>query len=282
MKLATLQQSHGYLEAVGGVRLHYRTWEVPEPRAALVVVHGLTEHSGRYGELALSMATYGISSYAMDLRGHGSSEGRRGHVRRFEVFLQDVDRFRREVQGLVHPRCPLFLLAQGLGGLIALRYLEQYESPFRGAIALAPWLAGALQLPHWKTATAAFLSRLLPALPLSAGVHARDLSHDQDWVAGYLADPLVHDTITPRLFTEASAAMGLALQRADRLTTPLLFLLPGSDRICDSGRAAAFVRAFHRADVTVHAFPGLYHDLLGEVDRAAVRAEIRGWLNERV
>ncbi len=280
MKLASLQQSHGYLEAVGGVRLHYRTWEVPEPRAALVVVHGLTEHSGRYGELALSMATYGISSYAMDLRGHGSSEGRRGHVRRFEVFLQDLDRFRREVQGLVHPRCPLFLLAQGLGGLIALRYLEQYESPFRGAIALAPWLAGALRLPHWKTATAAFLSRLLPALPLTAGVRARDLSHDQDWVAGYLGDPLVHDTITPRLFTEASAAMGLALRRADRLTTPLLFLLPGSDRICDSGRAAAFLRAFHRSDVTVRTFPGLYHDLLGELERAAVRDEIRSWIHQ--
>ncbi len=282
MKLSTLQQSHGYLEAVGGVRLHYRTWEVPDPRAALVVLHGLTEHSGRYSELALSMGTYGYSSYALDLRGHGSSEGRRGHVRRFGVFLQDVDRFRREVQGLVQPRCPLFLLAQGLGGLIALRYLEEYESPFRGGIALAPWLAGALQLPRWKTATAAFLARFLPALPLSAGVRARDLSHDQEWVAGYRADPLVHDTITPRLFTEASAAMGLALQRADRLTSPLLFLLPGSDRICNSGRAEAFVRAFHRAPVTVRTFPGLYHDLLGEVERGTVRAEIRSWMDERL
>ncbi len=278
MKLSSLQQNHGYLEAVGGIRLHYRTWEVPDARAALVVLHGLTEHSGRYGELALSMGTYGISSYALDLRGHGSSEGRRGHVRRFEVFLQDVDRFRREVQGLVDPRCPLFLLAQGLGGLIALRYLEEYEAPFRGAIALAPWLAGALRLPRWKIATAAFLSRLLPALPLSAGVRARDLSHDQDWVTGYLSDPLVHDRITPRLFAEASAAMGLALQRADRLTTPLLFLLPGSDRICDSNRAAAFVRAFHHAEVTVRAFPGLYHDLLGEIERAEVREEIRSWI----
>ncbi len=281
MKLANLQQNHGYLEAVGGVRLHYRTWEAPEARAALVVLHGRTEHSGRYAELAGSMATYGVSTYAMDLRGHGSSEGRRGHVARFEIFLQDVDRFRREVRGLVHPRCPLFLLAQGLGGLIALRYLEEYESSFRGGIALAPWLAGALRLPRWKTTTAAFLSRLLPALPLSAGVRARDLSHDREWVAGYLADPLVHDTITPRLFAEASAAMGLVLQRADRLTTPLLFLLPGSDRICDSGRAAAFLSAFHRSDLTVRTFPGLYHDLLGEIERSAVRAEIRAWVHQR-
>jgi len=282
MKLANLQQNHGYFEAVGGVRLHYRTWEVAEARAALVVLPELTEHSGRYGELATSMATYGIATYALDLRGHGSSEGRRGHVPRFEVFLQDVDRFRREVQGLLDPFCPLFLVGQGLGGLIALRYLEEYEAPFRGAIALAPWLASALRLPRWKAAGAAFLSRLLPALPLTAGVRARDLSHDEDWVAGYLADPLVHDVITPRLFAEASAAMGLVLQRAERLTSPVLFLLPGSDRICDTDRAIASIRAFRRSDVTVRTFPGLYHDLLGEVERAAARTEMRAWLNARL
>ena len=279
MTVGEVLQSHGYLEAVGGVRLHYRTWEVPEARAALVVLHGLTEHAGRYAGLGSAMAAHGIATYAVDLRGHGSSEGRRGHVARFEVFLQDVDRFRREVQGLVDPFCPLFLVGQGLGGLIALRYLEEYDSPFRGGIALAPWLAGALPMPRWKVATAAFLSRLLPALPLSAGIRAEDLSHDDDVVAAYLADPLVHHTVTPRLFTEASAAMGLALQRADRLTTPLLFLLPGSDRVCDSGRAGAFATAFHGSDVTVRVFPGLYHDLLGEVERAVVREEIRAWVD---
>ncbi len=277
MKLGTVAQNHGYLEAVGGVRLHYRTWEVPEARGAILVLHDLTEHSGRFGELAASMGTHSLSTFALDLRGHGSSEGRRGHVNRFEIFLQDVDRFRREVQGLVDPFCPLYLLGQGLGGLIALRYLEEYESAFRGGIVLTPWLASALRLPRWKSTAAALLSRLLPALPLRAGVRAEDLSHDQQWVAGYRADPLVQDAITPRLFTEASVAMGLLLQRADRLTAPLLFLLAGSDRISDTGRGAAIVRAF-RGDVTVRTFPGLYHDLLGEIERAAVRNEIRVWI----
>ena len=278
MKLSALQQSHGYLEAVGGVRLHYRAWEVAQPRAALVVLHGLTDHSGRYAELATSMATYDIASYAPDLRGHGSSEGRRGYVARFEVFLQDVDRFRREVQGLLDPSVPIFLLGQDLGGLIALRYLEEYESPFRGGVVLSPWLAGALPLPSWKRNLAAFLSRLLPALPLTAGISPRDLTHDDEVRAAYAADPLVHDTITPRLFAEASAAIGLVLRRAERLTVPLLILLPGSDRMSDSARGQAMARSFPGPDVSVRVFPGLYHELLGELERTAIRAQIRGWM----
>ena len=97
------RQAHGYVEAVGGVRLHYRSWEATRPHAALLVLHGLGEHSGRYLQLGASMVDHEISTFALDLRGHGVSEGRRGYVARFEMFLQDVDRFRREVQGLVDP-----------------------------------------------------------------------------------------------------------------------------------------------------------------------------------
>ncbi len=275
------RESHGYLEAVGGVRLHYRAWETAAPRAALMVLHGLAEHAGRYQSLGESMASNRISTYAVDLRGHGTSEGRRGYVSRFEVFLQDVERFRREVQGLIDPSCPIFLLGQGMGGLIALRYLEELESAVRGAIILAPWLATALPMPRLKSTMAAFLSRLLPALPLRASLPPGDLSHDDEVARAFVADPLVHDTITPRLFTEASAAMGLVLQRADRLSAPLLFLLPGADRICDTGRSSAFARSLPARDITVSVYPGLYHELLNELERHTIRARIRDWITAR-
>lgn len=282
MTVDALQQSHGYVEAVGGVRLHYRAWEGSRPRGALMVLHGLADHSGRYEEFGRAMARYGIATYALDLRGHGLSEGRRGYVARFEVFLQDTDRFRREVQGLIDPSCPIFLLGHGMGGLIALRYLEQYESHVRGAVLVAPWLASMLPLARWKTHTAALLSRILPALPLQAPVRAADLSHDDEIVRAFTSDPVVHPHVTPRLLTEASAAMGLVMRRADRLTAPLLFLLPGSDRICDSARSAAFARSLPARDVTIRTFPGLYHDLLNEIERHSIRTEIREWIGEHL
>src|SRR5687768_10683451 len=119
-------ESDGKFEGVGGLHLYYRAWESNQPRAALLVVHGLSDHSGRYEYFGHRMAGSGISVYSFDLRGHGLSEGRRGHADRFEVLLQDVDGFRREVDTITGGTLPLFLLGHSMGGLIALRYIEEY------------------------------------------------------------------------------------------------------------------------------------------------------------
>src|SRR5688500_7248515 len=111
-----MHKAEGYFEGVGGIRLFYRSCELPRARAAIAIVHGHGDHSGRWESLATSLGTYGYSCYALDLRGHGLSEGRRGHVARFEFFLQDLDRFRREVEGLTDVGCPLFLLGHSFGG----------------------------------------------------------------------------------------------------------------------------------------------------------------------
>jgi alpha-beta hydrolase superfamily lysophospholipase len=277
-----LRRGEGSLLGVQRLRLTYRTWEKPGARAALVVVHGLGEHSGRYAEFGERMATFGISTYAIDLRGHGNSDGRRGHVPSFDVFLQEVDRFRREVEGLADFRMPLFLLGQSMGGLIALRYQEEYPTRFRGAIICSPWLATAMAVPRWKVMASSALNRLAPALPFSHGLRAEHLTRDADIVAAYRDDPLVHGTITPRLFAEVSAAMGLALQRSDRIAQPLLFLLGGDDRVVDTNRTVRFARSITAPDVTVRVYPGHYHELLNELDRSHMYREVREWIMARV
>lgn len=275
------RRSDGTIVGVKGRRLAYRTWEASNARAALVVVHGLGEHSGRYAEFGERMAGYGVSTFAMDLRGHGLSEGRRGHVASFDIFLQELDRFRREVEGLADFRIPLFLLGHSFGGLIALRYQEEYNTRFEGAILSAPWLATAPTVRRWKTNAAQFLSKLLPSMPFRAGIRSGDLTHDAEVVAARDADPLVHDRITPRLFSETSTAMGLALQRSDRLHEPLLFLLAGDDRLVDTERSLTVARAITAPDVTVRVFPGYFHEVLNEVGRTTIHREIRDWIAAR-
>lgn len=277
-----MSESHGYLEGVGRVRLHYRAWEPPAPRAALLVVHGLSDHAERYAAFARGLNAVGIACFALDLRGHGASQGRRGHARRFAVFLQDLDRFRREVQGLVDPRCPLFLLGHSMGGLIALRYLQEYESGIGGAILISPWLATAVPVPRWKVLAANALNKLLPALPLRARIRSDHLSRDPAVCDAYRDDPLVHDTITPRLFTEVAHAMGLALHRGDNLRVPLLFLIAGNDLLVDAQRAQHFARSLPSHLVTTRVYPEAYHELLNEVNRREVVMEIREWLEARL
>lgn len=277
-----LQMHHGYLEGVGRLRIHYRTWEVPRPVAGIIIVHGIGEHVGRYEEFAGAMADYRISSFGLDLRGHGMSEGRRGHIGSFNVLLQDLDRFRREVQGLVDMSCPLFILGHSMGGLIVTRYLEEYDAGLTGGIIMSPWLATAMETPRWKVTLATTLSRFLPAFPVRTGLATDLLSHDPGEVARYREDALVHDRITPRFFTEVSIAMGLALQRSERLHVPLLFLLAGADGLVDTAKAVGFARSLQAVDVTLRVIPDAFHELLHEPERAARYAEIREWITKHL
>jgi len=277
-----VRRSDGTVLSVGRITLHYRAWEAASARAVIIVVHGLGEHGGRYERFGSAMAGFGFSSYALDLRGHGSSEGKRGHVPTFGVFLQDLDRFRREVQDFTPAHTPLFLMGHSMGGLIALRYQQEYRTTVAGAVISAPWLATALPIPRWKVTTAAALARVLPALPMSNHLEASDLSHDPAVAEAYRADPLVHGRITPRLFVEASAAMGLVLQRSDRLSRPLLFLIPGADRIVDAQRSLRFARQLPAELTTIKLYPGMYHEVFNEVDRETALRDIRDWIAARI
>lgn len=273
---------HGYLEGVGRLRLHYRAWEVADPRAAILVVHGLFEHSRRYQELGEVMAVADFSTYAIDLRGHGGSEGRRGHVRSFEILLQDVDRFRREVEGFLPAGLPVFMIGHSLGGLIAVRYLEEYETTLSGAVITAPWLGTAVAVPRWQVLMANVLDRILPAFPFPFHLDAATLSHDRERVDDYSGDAEIHNTITPRMFTEISTAIHMALQRGDRIDIPVHFILAGDDQIVDTSRSLAFVRSLPAPSITVEVLDGLYHEVLQEVDRRRIMATIRSWIEDRL
>ena len=273
-----VQENHGYLEGVGRIRLHYRTWEVPDPEAGILVVHGLFEHSGRYQELGEYMASSRVSTFALDTRGHGASEGRRGHIRRFDVLLQDLDRFRREVQGLLPIGTPLFLLGHSMGGLVALRYLEEYDVAFAGAVITSPWLGTAYNAPRWKVLLGNIFNRILPAFPFTVQLKGEDLTHDPERAAAYENDPLMHSTITPRMFTELSGAIETAFRRGERISVPVLFLLAGSDTVVATDRSLAFARSLPSEGVSVEVLDGLRHEVLQEQGRAAVLSEIRDWV----
>ena len=281
MSAVATSHSEGSIEGVGGLLLRYRACEVTNARGALIIVHGLGDHAARYDDLAAALANSGISSFAYDQRGHGSSEGRRGHVSGFDVLLQDLDRFRREVAGCIEPRVPLFLFGHSMGGLVVLRYLEEYDTPLAGAILSAPWLGTQVHIPRWQITAASALTRILPAVPFPNRVDADHLSHDPAVVQAYRDDPLVHGRITPRLFTEVSSAMGLVQQRSERINVPLLFLLPGADRIVDTQRSLAFARSLAAVDATIRHYPGCYHEVLREPAHAVVR-DLRDWLSPRL
>jgi alpha-beta hydrolase superfamily lysophospholipase len=267
----------GRFAARDGVDLHYLAWASDQPRAGLIITHGFTEHAGRYEHVGQRFARGGVSTYAFDLRGHGRSEGRRGDAPAFDSFLEDLAAFRRRVRGLAPAGLPLFLLGHSMGGLIALRYLQEHPDEFAGAIVIAPWLGLAAPPPHWLRLLARVLAPVLPALPFRAGIRAEHLSRDKDIVRLYRADPLVHDRITPRLFTNIEDAIARVLE-ADRVPGRLLLLLAGDDRIVDTLTASAFAARWSGGGIEVRVADAAYHEILNEPDRAATLEAILGWI----
>ncbi|UCF20609.1 MAG: lysophospholipase [Gemmatimonadota bacterium] len=276
--------AHAYFSGSGGIRLHYRCWDVPQPRAVVIICHGLGEHSGRYEELARDLARAGLSSFALDHRGHGRSDGRRGHVRRFTRYVHDLEKFRRRVVGAVGDELPLVFLGHSLGGLILLRYLQEYPGVTScGAVFSAPLLGIATEIPRWKERLATVLGYSVPALPLSSGLNPEYLSHDLQVVAAYRRDPLVHDRITPRLFSEIKAEVDRAFHDVGRLTLPVLFLIPSADRLVRPDLMQQFASLLGRGPrVEVRTLPGLYHEVLNESTRSSVVADLLGWIERRI
>jgi alpha-beta hydrolase superfamily lysophospholipase len=274
--------SAGSFRGADGLALHFHAWTAPGPRAALLVSHGLGEHAGRYSTLAADLVARGVSVYAPDHRGHGRSPGTRGHVGAFAELVADFEAFRRHVAAGLPPGLPVFLLGHSLGGLVALRHLQEHpEAGYAGAVLSAPLLGVALRPPAWKTSLAGLLSRLAPSLRLRNGVDAADLSTDQSVVAAYRADPLVHPWITPRLYTEIQAAMRTAVERRDRIRVPVLFVIPGEDRIVLAEATEEFARGV-KCEAEVRRFPGFRHESLNERERAVVVAGIAEWMAGRI
>jgi alpha-beta hydrolase superfamily lysophospholipase len=265
-----------------GIRLHRLSLTPPGvPLASLLIVHGLSDHSARYESAARTLAAAGIAVQTWDLRGHGRSGGARGYARRFDVLLQDVDRVRRVVADEMPPDVPLFLLGHSLGGLIAIRYLEEHPDRFRGGVIVSPWLGTVVEPPAWKVGLARVLSRVAPRVPFRAGIPTAFLSHDPAIGPRFQADPFAHDTITPRLWTEVTGAIDLAFARADRIRVPVLFLLAGDDRIVDTERSRELGASIpgDRADLRV--LEGRYHEILNETDAADSLAAIAAWIRDR-
>ena len=262
----------------GDVTLLYRVWEAASPRAHLRIVHGLGEHAGRYTRLAELLLARGISTYAADLRGHGVSGGRRGHVDRFAQYLSDF----RHVREATPDDTPAFVLGHSLGGLIALRLIQTDSATgLRGAILSAPAVDLPEPQPWWREPATRVLSPLMPTISAPNGIDPADLSRDPVEVEAYRTDPLVHDRITIRLYREMRRAMQEARKQAAAVTVPLLLLTPGTDRVTDVGAARLLADQF-AGPTEVRDYPQAYHEPFHDPESARVMEDLAGWLDRRI
>lgn len=270
-------------QATDGTELLYRWWRPEgEVRAVVVVAHGLGEHSGRYEHVGQRLADGGCAVYALDHRGHGQSQGRRGHVDRFQAYLDDLDVFFEVIEGQESPELPRFLLGHSLGGLIALAYALREPRRLAGVITSSAALQLAVDVPWYKALPGRLLSRLWPSFTMGNEVDPALLSHDEEVVRAYVEDPLVHDRISARAFTEMVRAMADTLRRAPSLAVPALIMHADDDRLVSPEGSKRFYEGMTLEDRQLTLYGGYFHELFNETDRDAVFREVEAWLSRHL
>ena len=266
--------------AADGLRLTRQAWRPKEgTTAVLALVHGYGEHGGRYRELAVELAGHGLAVHVYDLRGHGLSGGRRGHITRFTDYLNDtavyLDAVRSDDPGL-----PLFLLGHSMGGLIAAGFVEQRPAGFAGLVLSAPFLRLALEVPPLRIHAARIISVVAPTFDIGNTLDAAGLSHDEAVVAAYRIDPLNHFKATARWASEVLAAQTAALAAAPDITLPLLVMYGSADSVADPAAVHELFAAASAADKTEHAYAAYYHEIFNETGREKPIADLLTWLGE--
>jgi alpha-beta hydrolase superfamily lysophospholipase len=251
-----------------------------EPKGVILLIHGLSDHAGRYHHVGSFFATAGYAMIVVDLRGNGRSFGKRGHFPSYEIIMDDISLF-IETARKRQPGLPLFLYGHSMGGNLVLNYLIRYGAPAAGAIVTSPWLRLNLQPPFFKLILAILANRVFPSLTQPDGIIPAFLSHDEEVGRRYAADPLVHKQISVRTFLEISRAGEYAIKDAARVSCPLL-LMHGTDDQLTSFEAS---REFSEKMVVQHTFKawdGLYHELHNEFEKETVLGLINDWIGRRI
>ena len=271
--------SPNLLTVADGRQLFVRDWPHAHAQDAVLIVHGLGEHSGRYERLAQWFHTRGYSVRSYDQHGHGKTAGVRGGLLQGDDLLEDLATVYNDyASGL--PRKPL-LLGHSMGGLVAVRcVLDRRILPpalVLSSPALRTWE------PAWRQRLAGMLARFAPNLPLPNGLQFDKLSHDPQVESAYRGDPLRHGKITPRLAEFIFRNGESVIRDAARLNVPTLLLVAGADKLVDpSGSSDFSAAAWAGKRVTTRYFGALYHELFNEAEpaRSQVLKQLSDWLHK--
>lgn len=264
-----------------GLKFYSKGWEPDTaPKAAVALVHGLGEHLGRFAHVGEAFSKAGYALMGIDLRGHGRSDGPRGHTPSIEAFMQDIDLLLEHVHAR-YPGLPTFLYGHSLGGILVLSYGLRRKPDLKGVIATSPGLHTALEQQPAKIMMSKALGGIAPTLSIPSGLATSGLSHDPQVQQAYLSDPLVHDKVTLGFGKAMLGAITWALQHASEFPLPLLLMHGTDDQIAFPSSSQEFAAAL--ADkATLVLWKGLYHETHNELNKAEVLQTSIQWMDEHL
>jgi len=271
--------SHSFFElkSKDGLLLSGQAWLPGNIQAIVCLVHGMGEHIGRFAHMADYMNSKKIGVLGLDLRGHGKSEGPRGHTPSYDHLLDDLGLLLEKTKS-DFPNAPLFLFGHSMGGNIVTNYvLRRNTQGIYGAIFSSPWYRLAFEPPAFKVKLAKLMNCVFPSFTQSNEIDTNALCSDPSVVSAYKKDPLVHDKISAGLFLKVYSAGLWALDNANKLSIPALLTHGDQDELTSHEASKVFSKASGEK-VELKIWDGFKHEPHNEPEKANVFQLLSDWM----
>ena len=270
-----------FIKSKDGSNLMYYSW-LPNKKinVAIGIIHGLGEHSNRYDDFAEYFCKKGFGVYSIDLRGHGKSEGKRGHINNFKKLIDDSEEMFINIRK-ENLNVPMVMFGHSLGGCIALNYLcENQSKEIDLAIISSPWLRTVLEPPKFILYIQKILVGLFPSLTLNNRLDPYDLSKDTDIVKKYIEEPLVHNKISLKMFSEVNKAIDKIENESEKINIPVLLLHGKKDNIISFKGTKKISKKINNSKLIL--YEGLYHEPHNDLEKNEILADYTSFIKNNI
>ena len=273
-----MKHQEGYLKGVRDTDIYYQYWlPESEPKAILLVVHGLAEHSGRYMNVVNHLVPSGYAVYGIDHIGHGKSDGERVYVERFQDYTKTLKKYFDMIREW-QPEKPIFLIGHSMGGLISAAYLLEHQGELSGAVLSGP----GIKAPGNISQAIIFLGKILSIIMPKAGLiqlDAEGVSRDPKVVDAYINDPLVYTgKTTARLCAELLKTTQRVTDQATKIRLPIMIVQGSGDKLVDPSGAQLLYDLVGSEDKVIKIYDGFYHEVFNEPEHEQVLNDVNKWL----
>jgi alpha-beta hydrolase superfamily lysophospholipase len=263
----------------GGTRLHMRSWRPQAPKAVVVICHGVNSHSGQYLWTGDQLAAAGFAVYAYDHRGRGKSEGPRFYIDDVREYTDDLGTFIALAKSR-EPGLEVFLLGHSAGGVVSCTWALDHQSEIAGFICES--FAFEVPAPAPVLALVKLLARITPKLPVLK-LKMKDFTRDPAALRALDADPLTKGEVQP---ARTVAALLKATDRMRRgfpaITLPVLIMHGTEDKATLPSGSQLFYETAGSRDKTLKLYEGHFHDLLNDLNKEKVMADVIAWIDRRL
>lgn len=265
-------------------KLYLQGWEPEgERKAAVLLVHGLGEHSSRYTHVAEKFIANGIAVYTFDGRGHGKSSEPKptAYFQRFEQYIEDIDALFGKMQSYVKDT-PCFILGHSMGGGLVAYYTTFHQPKAKGIVLSGALLKPADDISPLLIRVSGLLSKITPKLQ-ALKLDKTAISKDPAVVEAYDKDPLVYRKGVPaRTGGELLKMMKGIQSNMDQFKLPVLIMHGTEDRLTNVEGSKMLHEQAASEDKTLKLYEGLYHEILNEPEQEQVIEDILQWIEKRL